>query len=87
MIITYDGAHDAYIYNGREYPTLHEAEVAGLQDQLRVLREQRDELAEALQTIIQRIDNAPDEWFSEECEGFDVNAARSTLAKVKGITP
>jgi len=40
-----------------------------------------DDLMEALRDLLHQIGHAPEEWFSDECEGFDCDKARAAIDK------
>lgn len=41
-------------------------------------------LLEALEDVLQQIQDAPDEWFTDQCEGFTLTEARAAVAAAKG---
>lgn len=42
------------------------------------------ELLAALEDVLDQINNAPQEWFAEECEGFDFSRAYNAIAGALG---
>ena len=42
------------------------------------------ELLEALRGLVERVESADPDWFTDECEGFDLDQARAAIAKALG---